>query len=66
MDEILNIEYHVRRLVLKATGKFKTRKQAAQALGITPKALAYYQKKFKYSKQEHDNREPEHRQPVTG
>lgn len=65
MDENLNIEYHVRRLVLIALGKFKTRKEAAQALGITPRTLARYQKKFNYPKQEHDNRKSEPRQSAT-
>ena len=61
MDESLNIEYHVRRLVLIAIGKFSTQKEAARALGISPRTLAWYQKKFNYSKQENDNSRSEHR-----
>ena len=60
--ECLNIEIHVRRLVLIATAKFPTQKAAAQALGIKPRALARYLQKFNYSKSEHATTGSEHRQ----
>ncbi len=62
MDESLNIEYHVRRLVLIAISKHRTKEQAAQALGISVRTLYWYQKKFNYSKHNDDISGPEHRQ----
>ncbi len=39
MEEILNIDYHTRRLILKAMNKYRRIKQAALALGITERWL---------------------------
>lgn len=38
-DEILNIDFHVRRLLLKALNICRTRTEAATALGISTKTL---------------------------
>ena len=40
--EILDIRYHVRLMVLKALNKYKTNKEAAEALGITDRMLRNY------------------------
>jgi len=39
MTEILNIEYHTRRLILKALNATKTKDQAAEALGMSVRKL---------------------------
>lgn len=38
-QEILNIEYHKRRLIVKALNKLPTKVKAYKALGITEKQL---------------------------
>jgi DNA-binding XRE family transcriptional regulator len=44
--ETLNISYHVQRMVLKALNKCKTKKEAAQALGVTTQTLNNYEYQF--------------------
>ena len=45
-QEYLNIDYHINRLLLIATNKFKTEKEQAEALGVTTKTLYNYRKKY--------------------
>jgi len=42
----LNIDYHVKRLLLIAIVKFKTREEQAKALGISLRTLFNYLKKY--------------------
>ena len=44
--EYLNIDYHIKKLLIIAIARFKTKKEQAQALGITIKTLARYLKKY--------------------
>lgn len=41
-EDILNIEWHVKRKVLKALNRFKTQEAAAEALGIEACTLSRY------------------------
>lgn len=41
-EETLNIEYHVKRKVLKALNKFPTVEKASHALGLTARTLYRY------------------------
>jgi hypothetical protein len=52
MSEILNIEYHVKRLVLLALNKSARQFEAAKLLGVSERTLARYKKQFNigYSK----------------
>jgi hypothetical protein len=45
-DEILNIDYHVRRLVVKALNLFPTKLGASKALGISERQLYTYIKQY--------------------
>lgn len=45
-DEILNIEYHVKRIVLKALNKTRFVKQAADMVGVSERTLHRYKKDF--------------------
>ena len=45
-EEYLNIDYHIKRLLLIAINKFKTEKEQAEALGVTTKTLYNYRKKY--------------------
>lgn len=42
----LNIDYHVKRLILIAMGRFKTCKDQANALGISATTLINYKKRY--------------------
>lgn len=44
--DCLNLEYHIKRLILIALGKFKTEKEQAKALGISTRTLYSYRKKY--------------------
>jgi len=46
MEGTLNIDYHIKRLLLIAKGKYKTEKEQAEALGICTKTLCKYKKKY--------------------
>lgn len=46
MEGTLNIDYHVKRLLLIAIAKFKTEKEQAEALGICTTTLWKYKKKY--------------------
>ncbi|MFC4261892.1 helix-turn-helix domain-containing protein [Ferruginibacter yonginensis] len=48
--EILNIQFHIKRLVLKALNKCKTDAEAAKELGISIRSLYLYKKEFKIIK----------------
>lgn len=48
----LNIDYHVKRLVLIAIGKYKTQKEQAKVLGITVRGLNKYLKRHNLNYQE--------------
>lgn len=50
-EEILNIEYHQKRLMLAALNKFNNDEKAAAALGIGDRALRNWKKKFNIKKQ---------------
>ena len=45
-EPTLNIEYHIKRLILIALGKYKTDEQAAKALGVARRTLYNYKKKY--------------------
>ncbi len=45
--EILNLDYHVCRLTVKALNKFKEYEEAAKALGVTTRTLRNYKRQFK-------------------
>ncbi len=49
-EEILNIKYHVKRLVLKALNKFQNNEAAADALEITSRTLIAYKHEFNIKK----------------
>lgn len=42
----LNIDYHIKRLMMIAKGKYKTEKEQAEALGISTTTLWKYKKKY--------------------
>lgn len=44
--EYLNIDYHIKRLLIIAEAKYKTKKDQAQALGISVQKLNSYKKKY--------------------
>lgn len=48
-DEILNIEYHVKRIVLKSLNKTHFVKEAARLLGISERTLHRYKRQFNIS-----------------
>lgn len=45
--EYLNIDYHIKRLVLIAMAKYKHHTEQAEALGIDVRTLYNYRKKYK-------------------
>ncbi len=45
-EEILNIEYHVKILLIKALNRHETHEQAAAALGMTYRNLRYLLKSY--------------------
>lgn len=45
-EEILNIDYHVKQLVLKALKRAATHQEAAKLLGITVRSLCNYKYRF--------------------
>lgn len=47
VEEILNIEYNKEILIKKAMEKYKTQREAAEALGCTMRYLNYKLKEFK-------------------
>lgn len=42
----LNIDYHIKRLILIALNRYKTRREQGKALGITKPTLRSYCKKY--------------------
>lgn len=48
-SEILNIEHHVKRLLLKALNRTHFQKIAAEKLGISERSLHRYKKQFNIS-----------------
>lgn len=44
--DYLNLDYHIKRLLLIATGKYKTKSDQSRALGITVKRLNGLKKKY--------------------
>jgi len=46
MDENLNIDYHIKRLILKAMQKYVRIKNIAEALQIHPHKLLEYRRKY--------------------
>jgi len=55
--EYLNIDYHIKRLLLIAIAKFKTKPEQAKALGISERTLTVYFKKYNinYVKEKKNN-----------
>jgi len=49
-EEILNIDYHVRRLVIKALNRFPTKTKAYMALGVPEKQLYNLIKRYEIKK----------------
>ena len=45
--EIINIEHHQRRLMMKALNRYKNDEEAAAALGIDKRTLVRWKKDFK-------------------
>jgi hypothetical protein len=45
-EEILNIDFNVRRMVLKALNRFTIQKDAAKALGISDRTLIKYKEHY--------------------
>lgn len=46
MEGSLNIDYHIKRLVMIALGRYNTLQSAADALGVTVNTLKNYKKKY--------------------
>lgn len=44
--DYLNLDYHIKRLLLTAIAKYKTQQEQAKALGITNRTLINYCKKY--------------------
>jgi transcriptional regulator with PAS, ATPase and Fis domain len=44
--EYLNLDYHIKRLLLTAMARYKTQQEQAKALGITSRTLINYCKKY--------------------
>ena len=44
--EYLNLDYHIKRLLLIAITRYKTKPQQAKALGITERTLTNYFKRY--------------------
>jgi len=55
--EYLNIDYHIKRLLLIAITKFKTKPEQAKALGVSERTLTVYFKKYNinYVKEKRNN-----------
>jgi hypothetical protein len=49
-EEILNIDYHVRRMVVEALNRFPTKVKAYLALGVTEKQLYNLIKQYEIKK----------------
>jgi len=51
--DYLNLDYHIKRLLLIAIAKYSTQEEQAKALGITSRTLINYCKKYElnYKKQ---------------
>lgn len=45
-QEILNIEYHTKRLILKALNQERTVRDAADSLGISERTLYFHMKQY--------------------
>ena len=45
-EEILNIDYHIKRLTLKALNRFPTTQEAANALGYSARQVLRFKKQF--------------------
>ena len=50
MEEILNMDYHRSRLIIKSLNTSKTIKEAAQKCGLTPKTLHTWRKNYNICK----------------
>lgn len=46
MEGTLNLEYHIKRLIMIAVGKYPTLKEQSDALGISRVTLWKYKKKY--------------------
>lgn len=57
MTENLNLEFHIKRLVIKALNKFNSDTKAAEALGISIRTLYHWKRKFKLVKRVYENQE---------
>jgi len=44
--EVLNIDYHVKHMTIKALNKFNKIELAAAALGVNKRTISRYQKRF--------------------
>lgn len=49
-EEYLNIDYHIKRLILIAMAKYKNKKEQAKALGIHTRTLADYKWRYNLTK----------------
>lgn len=50
--DYLNLDYHIKRLLLTAIARYDTQKEQAKALGITSRTLINYCKKYKLNYRE--------------
>ena len=46
MNEILNIEYHVKRMVIKALNQTQSHEAAGRLLGVTGRTVYRYKRQF--------------------
>lgn len=65
--EYLNIDYHVKRLLLIAIAKYKTKPEQAKALGVSERTLTVYFKKYQinYIKEKNKNNEKKQHNAIT-
>lgn len=50
MNEILNLDYHRARLIIKSLNTSKTLKEAAEKCGLTPRTLLTWRKNYNIRK----------------
>lgn len=50
--DYLNLDYHIKRLLLTAIARYDTQKEQAKALGVTSRTLINYCKKYKLNYRE--------------
>jgi len=46
MQENLNLDYHIKRLIIIALAKYKTETEQSRALGVSKRTLYNYRKRY--------------------